>query len=94
MPQRNGRERRNNGTNPGSIQTIVSCEFRQQFWRLDDGDWIGAIKVLHSLSHLVTSDRSFFLRKMPYYKNPAQHSGSDLGKEAFAEAFLLPSWRC
>jgi hypothetical protein len=52
---------------------------------------IGAAKVLHSLSHLVERDRSFFLRKMPYYEIPAQHSGSGLDKEVFAEAFLLPS---
>jgi hypothetical protein len=53
-----------------------------------------ASKALSSVSYLVGSDRSFFLREMPYYKNPAQHSGSDFGKQALAEAFLLPSWRC
>ena len=50
-----------------------------------------AAKVLHSLSHLVEGDRSFFLREMPYYEIPAQHLVSGLDKEVFAEAFLLPS---
>jgi hypothetical protein len=55
---------------------------------------LGAVKVLHSLSRLVGGDRSFFLRKMPYYEIPAQHSGSGLANEGLAEAFLLPSSGC
>jgi hypothetical protein len=69
----------------------VSCGFWRQAFAGPAGGPIGADKVLHSLSHLVERDRSFFLRKMPYYEIPAQHSGSGLHKQVFAEAFLLPS---
>ena len=49
-----------------------------------------AAKVLHSLSHLVEGDRSFFLREMPYYEIPVQHSANGLGNEGLADVFLLP----
>jgi hypothetical protein len=84
----------NNDTKAGSIQTIVSYRLWPQAFARPADEQIAVLKVLHSLSRLVAGDRSFFLREMPYYEIPGQHSGSGLGNEVLAEAFLLPSWRC